>query len=148
MKDTKKKFSFFSCRTIPQALAVLYLVTFAILTVLGLILVFMTGFSSRKLAVFLLILSAYLAALVFTVLATRNLPRKQRIRKYQKLFKGKTSVNLSSLADQTGKSPEEIRQELILLMNENFFPDAAFSEDGSFFYLNNSDKQPERKDII
>lgn len=148
MKDTKKKFSFFSCRTIPQALTFLYLTTFSILIILGLFLIFLTGYSSMKLAVLLLILGIYLAALVFAVLATRNLPRKYRIRKYRKLFREKTSLDLVSAADQTGITQEELRQDLQRLINDNIFPDAGFSSDGSFFYLNNSEKKPERKDII
>lgn len=148
MKDKKKEVSFFSCRTIPQALTLLYLTTFSILILLGLFLIFLTGYSPMKLAVLLLILGIYLAALVFAVLATRNLPGKQRIRKYKKLLKEKTSLDLAALADQTGISQEELRQDLLLLINDKIFPDAGFSNDGSFFYLNNSEKKPDRKDTV
>lgn len=145
MKNTKKKFSFSSCRTIPQTLAFLYLVTFTVLIFLGLVLVFATGFSPKKLAVLLLILGIYLIALVFAVLATRNLPRKHRIAKYKKLLLGQISVDIDALADQTGLDPEELRQDLTFLIDQNICPKAAFSEDGKFFYPNTSDKTSQER---
>lgn len=141
MKIRKSKSSFPPCRTIPQTLAFLYLATCLILFVLGLILVIATGFSFWKLAVFLLIFGAYLIALVFAVLATRNMPKKRHIRKFRKLISGRSSIRISDLARQTGLEPEELRKELEFLIRQNICPDGSFSEDGDFFFPDTSDKK-------
>ena len=87
----EKKSSFSPCRTIPEALTFLYLVTFVLLLILGLLIVFLTGFSVRKLAVVLLLLGADLIAFMFALLASRNVPHKRRLKKYRKLQIGRAS---------------------------------------------------------
>ena len=83
MKDQQKKTSSRPWDTVPGALASLYLTTFALLLILGLVIVFLTGYSAWKLAVLLVLLGVYLIALVFAVLLSRNVPKKHRIKKYR-----------------------------------------------------------------
>lgn len=148
MKTDKTKTSFSPCRTIPQALTFLYLITFFLLLILGLILVFATGFSFWKLAVCLLLSGSYLISLVIAVLASRNMPKKRRIRKYRKLLAARTAVGISDLAEQTGLEEDELRAELLLLIEEKVFPDGSFSEDGTFFYPDDSYKKQQGKDTL
>ena len=82
MKDQQKKTSSRPWHTVPGALAFLYLTTFALLLILGLVIVFLTGYSAWKLAVLLVLLGVYLIALVFAVLLSRNVPKKHRIKDF------------------------------------------------------------------
>lgn len=68
MKDQQKKTSSRPWHTVPGALAFLYLTTFALLLILGLVIVFLTGYSAWKLAVLLVLLGVYLIALVLSLI--------------------------------------------------------------------------------
>lgn len=130
----EKKSSFSPCRTIPEALTFLYLVTFVLLLILGLLIVFLTGFSVRKLAVVLLLLGADLIAFMFALLASRNVPHKRRLKKYRKLLNGQSSVEISVLSEKTGFEPEEVLLDLQELIRQDIYPNGSFSESREYFY--------------
>lgn len=130
----EKKSSFSPCRTIPEALTFLYLVTFVLLLILGLLIVFLTGFSVRKLAVVLLLLGADLIAFMFALLAARNVPHKRRLKKYRKLLNGQSSVEISVLSEKTGFEPEEVLLDLQELIRQGIYPNGSFSESREYFY--------------
>ena len=130
----EKKSSFPPCRTIPEALTFLYLVTFVLLLILGLLIVFLTGFSVRKLAVVLLLLGADLIAFMFALLASRNVPHKRRLKKYRKLLNGQSSVEISVLSEKTGFEPEEVLLDLQELVRQGIYPNGGFSESREYFY--------------
>lgn len=148
MKEQKKKTSFLPCRTIPEALTLLYLATFVLLILIGLLIVFLTGFSVRKLAVLMLLLGADLIAFVFAVLASRNVPRKHTLKKYRKLLNGRGEVELSFLAEKTGLDREEVVQDLQVFIDRGVYPDGSFSEDGEYFYPDSHNRDPRGKDTL
>lgn len=148
MKDQQKKTSSRPWHTVPGALAFLYLTTFALLLILGLVIVFLTGYSAWKLAVLLVLLGVYLIALVFAVLLSRNVPKKHRIKKYRKLLKGQVFVEISSLAERTGLDPEEVLQDLQLFIDRGIYPDGKISEDRKIFYPEHSNTEPHGKDTL
>ena len=80
----EKKSSFPPCRTIPEALTFLYLVTFVLLLILGLLIVFLTGFSVRKLAVILLLLGADLIAFYVCASGFKKCTSQAQAEKIQK----------------------------------------------------------------
>ncbi len=141
-----KKSSFPPCRTIPEALTFLYLVTFVLLVILGLLIVFLTGFSVRKLAVVLLLLGADLIAFVFALAASRNVPRKQTLKKYRKLLNGRQEAEISELAEKTGLEQEEVLQDLQSFIDQGIYPNGSFSENREYFYPEQS--IPQGKDLL
>lgn len=147
-KNSKKgeKTFFLPCRTIPEALTFLYLVTFVLLIFLGLLIVILTGFSVRKLAVVLLLLGADLIAFVFALLVSRNVPQKQKIKKYRKLLNGQQAADISLLAEKTGMNPEDVCQDLQSFIDQGIFPNGSFSENREYFYPEQS--TPQGKDLL
>lgn len=146
--QNEKHSSFPPCRTIPEALAFLYLVTFVLLMILGLLIVCLTGFSARKLAVVLLLLGADLIAFLFALLASRNVPRKRKLKKYRKLLTGREQVEVSVLAASVGLEPEEVFQELQSLVDQGVYPKGSFSENREYFYPEQLNTKPQGKDIL